>query len=147
MHYSDAQNEILIKGRRTGVTLDQRPLDINGMEEITGIFSSPRKPSPLKQMTLIPSVEESSMLPNRAEMFSMNIGLMALQILDARPAKHHPRESRQEDSQSPRLDHHLPRKVEFRVQQGKAMVWTSLRAKVWNRNQNHRILRMSKIPP
>lgn len=49
--------------RRTGVTLDQRPLDLNGMEEITGIFSSPRKPSPLKQVTLMQSVEESSRLP------------------------------------------------------------------------------------
>ncbi|KAK5045013.1 hypothetical protein LTR84_010161 [Exophiala bonariae] len=46
-------------GRRTGVTLDQRPLDLNGMEEITGIFSSPRKPSPLKHVILMQSIEES----------------------------------------------------------------------------------------
>ncbi|KIW93011.1 uncharacterized protein Z519_06860 [Cladophialophora bantiana CBS 173.52] len=39
-------------GRRTGVTLDYRPLDANGMEEISGIFSSPRKPSPLKNVML-----------------------------------------------------------------------------------------------
>ncbi|KAJ9504405.1 mitotic fidelity of chromosome transmission- protein [Exophiala xenobiotica] len=46
-------------GRRTGVALEQRPLDANGMEEITGIFSSPRKPSPLKNMTVMESVEEA----------------------------------------------------------------------------------------
>lgn len=65
MHCSEVKNGILIKGRRTGVTLEQRPLDINGMEEITGIFSSPRKPSPLKQMTLMASIEESSKLPDQ----------------------------------------------------------------------------------
>lgn len=57
---------ILITRRRTGVTLDQRPLDLNGIEEITGIFSSPRKPSPLKQMILMQSIESSSMMPNQA---------------------------------------------------------------------------------
>jgi hypothetical protein len=58
--------------RRTGVTLEQRPLDLNGMEEITGIFSSPRKPSPLKQVTLVESIEEASMSPDLVEMFGMN---------------------------------------------------------------------------
>lgn len=58
--------------RRTGVTLEQRPLDINGMEEITGIFSSPRKPSPLKQVTLVESVEKASMFPDLVEMSGMN---------------------------------------------------------------------------
>ncbi|KIW79227.1 hypothetical protein Z517_05839 [Fonsecaea pedrosoi CBS 271.37] len=47
-------------GRRTGITLDHRPLDANGMEEISGIFSSPRKPSPLKNMTVMESVEGHS---------------------------------------------------------------------------------------
>ncbi|KIX99183.1 uncharacterized protein Z520_04759 [Fonsecaea multimorphosa CBS 102226] len=46
-------------GRRTGVTLDHRPLDANGMEEISGIFSSPRKPSPLKNVIIVDRVEES----------------------------------------------------------------------------------------
>ncbi|EXJ93292.1 hypothetical protein A1O1_01684 [Capronia coronata CBS 617.96] len=54
-------------GRRTGVTLDQRPLDANGMEEISGIFSSPRKPSPLKKMTTMESVEEGSASPESVE--------------------------------------------------------------------------------
>lgn len=45
--------------RRTGVTLEQRPLDKDGMEEITGIFSSPRKPSPLKNVMVLESVEEA----------------------------------------------------------------------------------------
>ncbi|KAK5302704.1 mitotic fidelity of chromosome transmission-related protein [Exophiala xenobiotica] len=55
-------------GRRTGVALEQRPLDANGMEEITGIFSSPRKPSPLKNMTVMESVEEaeSALTPTQA---------------------------------------------------------------------------------
>jgi hypothetical protein len=35
--------------RRTGVTLPQAQLDENGLEEITGLFSSPVKASPLKQ--------------------------------------------------------------------------------------------------
>ncbi|KIW13621.1 hypothetical protein PV08_08812 [Exophiala spinifera] len=54
-------------GRRTGVTLEQRPIDENGMEEITGIFSSPRKPSPLKNMVVMESVDEagSSLTPRQ----------------------------------------------------------------------------------
>ncbi|KAK6380715.1 mitotic fidelity of chromosome transmission-related protein [Exophiala oligosperma] len=54
-------------GRRTGVTLEQRPVDANGMEEITGIFSSPRKPSPLKNMVVMESVDEaaSSLTPRQ----------------------------------------------------------------------------------
>ncbi|EXJ61093.1 hypothetical protein A1O7_05246 [Cladophialophora yegresii CBS 114405] len=40
-------------GRRTGVTLDQQPLDAYGMEQISGIFSSPRKPSPLKNVVVL----------------------------------------------------------------------------------------------
>lgn len=51
----------LIGSRRTGVTLEQRPVDANGMEEITGIFSSPRKPSPLKNMVVMESVDEAGM--------------------------------------------------------------------------------------
>ncbi|KAL2420117.1 hypothetical protein ABEF95_006800 [Exophiala dermatitidis] len=47
-------------GRRTGVTLEQRPLDANGMEEISGMFSSPRKQSPLKKMTTMENVDETS---------------------------------------------------------------------------------------
>lgn len=62
---------MLMTRRRTGVTLEQRPLDINGMEEITGIFSSPRKPSPLKQVTMMESVEASSMFPDRVDMSGM----------------------------------------------------------------------------
>ncbi|RVX66794.1 hypothetical protein B0A52_08987 [Exophiala mesophila] len=49
------------QGRRTGVTLEPRPLDKDGMEEITGIFSSPRKPSPLKTVMILDSVEEAGL--------------------------------------------------------------------------------------
>lgn len=46
-------------GRRTGVTLAPRPLDEHGLEEITGLFSSPRKPSPASnRMTVIESIEK-----------------------------------------------------------------------------------------
>lgn len=45
--------------RRTGVVLPHGRLDVNGMEEISGIFSSPRKPSPLrKSMSIVDAVEE-----------------------------------------------------------------------------------------
>lgn len=45
-------------GRRTGVTLAPRPVDEHGLEEITGLFSSPRKPSPAsKRQTIIESIE------------------------------------------------------------------------------------------
>lgn len=45
-------------GRRTGVTLEPRPLDEHGLEEITGLFSSPRKPSPISKRTIMESIEE-----------------------------------------------------------------------------------------
>lgn len=46
-------------GRRTGVTLEPRPLDEHGMEEMTGLFSSPRKPSPVNnKRTIVASIEE-----------------------------------------------------------------------------------------
>ncbi|KIV87099.1 hypothetical protein PV11_02669 [Exophiala sideris] len=54
-------------GRRTGVTLEPRPLDANGMEEITGIFSSPRKPSPLKNVIVMESVEETNLSATPAQ--------------------------------------------------------------------------------
>lgn len=45
-------------GRRTGVTLEPRPLDEHGLEEMTGLFSSPRKPSPVSsKRTVMASVE------------------------------------------------------------------------------------------
>lgn len=45
-------------GRRTGVTLAPRPLDEHGLEEVTGLFSSPKKPSPVtSRKTVIESVE------------------------------------------------------------------------------------------
>lgn len=48
-------------GRRTGVTLAPRPLDEHGLEEITGLFSSPRKPSPINgKKTIIESIENSN---------------------------------------------------------------------------------------
>ena len=58
--------------RRTGVTLDQRPLDVNGIEEISGIFSSPRKSSPLKNVMVLESVEEAGMFPESVEMSGPN---------------------------------------------------------------------------
>ncbi|EXJ80062.1 hypothetical protein A1O3_08348 [Capronia epimyces CBS 606.96] len=61
--------------RRTGVALDQRPLDANGMEEISGIFSSPRKPSPLKKMTTMENVEERSASPEAAQEYVNNISV------------------------------------------------------------------------
>ena len=46
-------------GRRTGVTLAPRNLDEHGLEEMTGMFSSPKKPSPAHNKRLImESVEE-----------------------------------------------------------------------------------------
>lgn len=36
--------------RRTGLTLPQQKLDEHGLEEVSQLFSSPKKPSPLKQM-------------------------------------------------------------------------------------------------
>ncbi|KIW67982.1 hypothetical protein PV04_03959 [Phialophora macrospora] len=47
-------------GRRTGVTLDQQPLDAYGMEQISAIFSSPRKPSPLKNMVVMETEREAT---------------------------------------------------------------------------------------
>lgn len=50
-------------GRRTGVTLAPRNLDEHGMEEMTGLFSSPKKPSPAQvqghnKRAIMESVEE-----------------------------------------------------------------------------------------
>jgi hypothetical protein len=52
----------LTRSRRTGVTLDQRPLDHTGIEEISGIFSSPRKSSPLKNIMVLEQVDEAGEL-------------------------------------------------------------------------------------
>lgn len=46
-------------GRRTGATLAPRKLDEYGMEEVSGMFSSPKKPSPVKAAEeILKSVEE-----------------------------------------------------------------------------------------
>lgn len=46
-------------GRRTGVMLAPRGLDEYGLEEMTGMFSSPRKPSPAtNKKSIMESVEE-----------------------------------------------------------------------------------------
>src|SRR5689334_17211686 len=46
-------------GRRTGVTLPPRDLDEHGLESMSGMFSSPRKPSPATdRRAIIESVEE-----------------------------------------------------------------------------------------
>lgn len=48
-------------GRRTGVTLAPRNLDEHGFEEMSGMFSSPRKPSPAQahnKRVIMESVEE-----------------------------------------------------------------------------------------
>jgi len=48
-------------GRRTGVSLAPRNLDEHGLEEVSGMFSSPRKPSPAQvhsKRVIIESVEE-----------------------------------------------------------------------------------------
>ena len=48
-------------GRRTGVTLAPRNLDEHGLEEMSGMFSSPRKPSPAQvhnKRVIMESVEE-----------------------------------------------------------------------------------------
>ncbi|KIW99450.1 uncharacterized protein Z518_11189 [Rhinocladiella mackenziei CBS 650.93] len=72
-------------GRRTGVTLDHRPLDVNGMEEISGIFSSPRKPSPLKTMIEMENVEELSASPKSVEMSGIDSpGITPSQALSSR---------------------------------------------------------------
>ncbi|OAP57862.1 hypothetical protein AYL99_08600 [Fonsecaea erecta] len=72
-------------GRRTGVTLDHRPLDANGMEEISGIFSSPRKPSPLKNMMIMQSVEGPSPVAESPQMSSPNsAGPTPSQLLSSR---------------------------------------------------------------
>lgn len=40
------------------MTLPPRPVDEHGLEEITGLFSSPRKPSPAsKRQTIVESIE------------------------------------------------------------------------------------------
>jgi centromere protein C len=63
----------LIVSRRTGVTLDQRPLDHNGIEEISGIFSSPRKPSPLKNVMVL---EDSDKAGTLSLIFSLSVARM-----------------------------------------------------------------------
>jgi len=48
-------------GRRTGATLAPRNLDEHGLEELTGMFSSPRKPSPAQahdKRMIMESVED-----------------------------------------------------------------------------------------
>jgi len=48
-------------GRRTGVTLAPRNLDEHGLEEMSGMFSSPRKPSPAQahnKRIIMESVED-----------------------------------------------------------------------------------------
>ena len=49
---------MLTTRRRTGVTLGQQPLDAYGLEQMSGIFSSPCKPSPLKNMVVMEGVEK-----------------------------------------------------------------------------------------
>ncbi|KAK5089127.1 mitotic fidelity of chromosome transmission- protein [Lithohypha guttulata] len=50
-------------GRRTGLTLEARPVDQYGMEEITGLFSSPKKPSPVAQRVIVESIEVHNKTP------------------------------------------------------------------------------------
>lgn len=50
-------------GRRTGLTLEARPVDQYGMEEITGLFSSPKKPSPVAQRVIVESIEVHDKTP------------------------------------------------------------------------------------
>ncbi len=46
-------------GRRTGVTLAPRSLDEHGLEDMSGMFSSPRKASPgHNKRVIMESVEE-----------------------------------------------------------------------------------------
>ncbi|RMZ75116.1 hypothetical protein DV737_g5445, partial [Chaetothyriales sp. CBS 132003] len=48
-------------GRRTGITLPQQRLDEHGLEEMSHLFSSPKKPSPLKHCLLAdPDAEEAN---------------------------------------------------------------------------------------
>ena len=48
-------------GRRTGITLPRQRLDEHGLEEVSHLFSSPRKPSPLKHVfTAAPIHEEAN---------------------------------------------------------------------------------------
>lgn len=48
----------LTHSRRTGLTLPQQKLDEHGLEEVSDLFSSPKKPSPLKQMFTAADVDE-----------------------------------------------------------------------------------------
>lgn len=59
-----------VRGRRTGVTYSQRNLDENGMETVLGIFSSPKKPSPLKQAILADSDATEGKSRGRDTLFS-----------------------------------------------------------------------------
>ncbi|KAF7502843.1 hypothetical protein GJ744_004998 [Endocarpon pusillum] len=65
-------------GRRTGVTLPQGKLDENGLEEITGLFSSPVKPSPVKSS---PAKQHPGAINTDAQNSS---GLTPTQTLSAR---------------------------------------------------------------
>ncbi|RMZ77881.1 hypothetical protein DV738_g4204, partial [Chaetothyriales sp. CBS 135597] len=47
-------------GRRTGITLPQQRLDEHGLEEMSHLFSSPKKPSPLKTYLLAEPYEEDA---------------------------------------------------------------------------------------
>ncbi|RMD39272.1 hypothetical protein DV735_g5863, partial [Chaetothyriales sp. CBS 134920] len=47
-------------GRRTGITLPQQRLDEHGLEEMSHLFSSPKKPSPLKTYVLAEPYEEDT---------------------------------------------------------------------------------------
>ncbi|RMZ91200.1 hypothetical protein DV736_g1563, partial [Chaetothyriales sp. CBS 134916] len=47
-------------GRRTGITLPQQRLDEHGLEEMSHLFSSPKKPSPLKNYLLADPYEEEA---------------------------------------------------------------------------------------
>ncbi|ERF71442.1 hypothetical protein EPUS_06824 [Endocarpon pusillum Z07020] len=73
-------------GRRTGVTLPQGKLDENGLEEITGLFSSPVKPSPVKQHPGANNIDaQNSTLEVSEEMSGMDSsGLTPTQTLSAR---------------------------------------------------------------
>lgn len=58
--------------RRTGITLPQQRLDEHGLEEVSNLFSSPRKPSPLKNVInadgLTPPQALSTRRPLRASL-------------------------------------------------------------------------------
>lgn len=51
---------VLTPARRTGLILPQQKLDEHGLEEVSNLFSSPKKPSPLKQMFTAEELSEEN---------------------------------------------------------------------------------------